>query len=76
MTLPMPTMKTARLPTIRLSATILAAIVLLLFFNIPGDRRELPRVGSEWAFVDFSDHGWPWIYLTSSTVQFSLTDFN
>jgi hypothetical protein len=42
----------------------LAGIALLAFFNIPGDRRELERTGSEWAFVEFSDHGWPWTYLT------------
>ena len=49
---------------LRLVLAWLVGAALVAFFNVPGDRYELERTGSEWAFVEFSDHGWPWTYLT------------
>jgi hypothetical protein len=48
----------------RCTIAALTGIALIAFLNIPGDRYELERTGSEWAFVEFTDHGWPWTYLT------------
>lgn len=42
----------------------LVVVLAVAWLNVPGDRRTPVHEGSEWAFVDYSDHGWPWVFLT------------